>query len=555
MKKRAGAGLAVVLAAVAGAAAQNPRAVYTDPAPPPREVLDRLNLAMAWRAFVPTEGRRDGFASIQMSDKDLVIQTRSGSVHLLDAETGVTRWRARVGRPYEVTQPPAFNSRSVFVINSTFLYSLDRASGALQWQFRLPGGLAAPPVADEDLIYIVSAAGRVYAYYLPRLAAPAPPLLESAEVRRAPGTEPPGERAVTLYEKGKRSTGAISPLSSSVREAGQEVETGPQPLLLWDYVPNLTVERRPLLTSVFLVLPCADGTVLALGRVPGADRIAREEYRFSMSGGLAVAPGQYSETAFFGAQDANLYALNLTTGKLLWRHTAGGAIAHRPAATDEDVYLTSGGNGLTRLDRTTGEPRWRVPRGNRVFTSNPGADRFLAANPKFVYAADPSGRLLVLDRRYGTCLSGFDTHAFAFPVTNEQTDRLYLAANNGLLVCLHDRQYESPYVQRRLEESSGNPLRQKLAQPVTEAGTPALSLREALEGLQKRHGVKYRIAQDAFKLAGVERVEAQQVRIPKVDNRPLGEVLQQVLDQVKASHTVVGDTILIFPAELKPKGP
>jgi len=95
---------------------------------------------------------RDGLFSIQLSGKDLYVQTRSGLVALLDAETGATRWRSRVGKPYEVSQPLAFNSHTVFVVNSTFLYALDRDSGATRWQFDLPGGLSAAPVADEEQV-------------------------------------------------------------------------------------------------------------------------------------------------------------------------------------------------------------------------------------------------------------------------------------------------------------------------------------------------------------------------------------------------------------------
>ena len=103
-----------------------------------------------------------------------------------------------------------------------------------------------------------------------------------------------------------------------------------------------------------------------------------------------------------------------------------------------------------------------------MLESNPDADRFLAANPKFVYAADRSGRLLVLDRARGHKLSGYDTHFFHVPVINEVTDRIYLAANSGLIVCLHDKDYATPYRQRRAEEESSNPTNTILGRPITE---------------------------------------------------------------------------------------
>src|SRR5205085_2557531 len=102
--------------------------------------------------------------------------------------------------------------------------------------------------------------------------------------------------------------------------------------------------------------------------------------------------------------------------------------------TDTDVFISPSGSGLYRLLRDTGELVWRSPE----------AQRLLAVNPKFVYATDRSGRLLVLDQRRGTVLSGYDTHDYVVPVSNHLSDRIYLAANDGLIVCLHDREYTLP---------------------------------------------------------------------------------------------------------------
>ena len=44
---------------------------------------------------------------------------------------------------------------------------------------------------------------------------------------------------------------------------------------------------------------------------------------------------------------------------------------------------------------------------------------------------------------------------FVYPVPNEITDRLYLAAHNGLIVCLHDRDYATPLRHRKIAEPTG----------------------------------------------------------------------------------------------------
>ena len=65
------------------------------------------------------------------------------------------------------------------------------------------------------------------------------------------------------------------------------------------------------------------------------------------------------------------------------------------------------------------------------------ADRFLASNRKFVYAADSSGRLLILDRQRGTELGVYDTRDFLVPIANVTTDRLLLGSHHGLPVTVN----------------------------------------------------------------------------------------------------------------------
>ncbi len=83
------------------------------------------------------DGKRDGFASVQLDGNQLVAQTRSGMITLLDVENGGRAlWRSRPGRAYQATLPPAFNSRGVFANDSGAIYGVDRATRALLWKYR-----------------------------------------------------------------------------------------------------------------------------------------------------------------------------------------------------------------------------------------------------------------------------------------------------------------------------------------------------------------------------------------------------------------------------------
>jgi outer membrane protein assembly factor BamB len=542
----------------APAAAQSAHSrLYSVPLPPPREVLDRLNLQLGWRIYVPMADRQDGLATVQLHNDDLYVQTRSGMVLLIDAETGVTRWQNRVGLPYRTAHAVAFNSREVYVVNSTYLYALDRRNGTVRWEHRLPEGVAAAPVADENLIFIPTPSGRLTAYYLPRMDLPpklAAGLTTSYDV--------PAETKESIEERRKRlvaikgdvrSSTPISYLTPGIFDINTKEETGPHPVRVWSHVSSLRLELPILHTYKYLVVPTPNGVVMTLATLPQESGAAAEIYRFNTDSTIRVPAGHYEDMAYLGAEDANLYAMEVSSGKIRWRYTAGTAISRKPAVTDQDIYVVAERNGMTRLDRATGEPMWRIPVRGRLAESNAAADRFLAVNPKYVYAADASGRLLVLERRRGVTLSGFDVKDFVYPISNEITDRLYLAANNGLIVCLHDREYQKPLRYRKGEEQAENPLQVKLMEPIDDVGTPKMALRDLLPLWAQRYPpLKFRIDANAFKAAMRESPEGENVQVPKVDQQPLGDVIKGVLNQIKCTYEVIADTIMILPAAAAP---
>lgn len=522
--------------------------LYSQPVPPPRELLDRLNLQMSFRVYVPMDGRKDGLATVQLHGRDLLVQTRSGLVTLMDAETGAALWRQRVGRSYVAEHALAFNSREVYVVNNVYLYALDRLTGAVNWSYRLPEGVAAPPVADEELIYVPSQTGQLSAFLLPRLEQLAAQLKRKKETR-----EERYRRLGALRPDTGGSTTTVSHLTTSVREATKAEETGPRLTQVWSEISSLRLELPLVLTGDRVLTPTPDGVVLALSKAPRPNGTALVSFRFPTESPIRLPAGYFEGVAYIGAEDGDLYALETSGGQLQWRYTGGVPFRRRPAATEEGIYIVAGRQGMTRLDRATGHPTWRIPRRGGVVESNAAADYFLAANPKYVYALDASGRFLVLDRRRGITLSGFDSRDFVFPISNDVTDRIYLAANNGLIVCLHDRQYTKPIRHRRREEEARNPVFLRLQKPFSSVGSRAMPLRDMLADWERRfQPLQFRIEDDAFRDADRASPAAESVRMPGVKDKRLGDVLADMLDRIKCTYEIIGDTIVILPAVPKP---
>jgi hypothetical protein len=398
--------------------------VYSQPCLPPREILDRLNLEVAWSVNVPTDGRRDGLYTVQIAPHgnghQLFVQTRSGLLVAIDAATGRVTWSSQLGLPYRPSQPVAYNAESVFAINNIELFSLERNTGRLQWQYTLGTGASSPPAANTDRIYLSLAGRGLTAYLLPHLLEKAPGK-PGEKPGDKPSTEAPPQAVADIL-----SLGALA----RYRTLQRTVPKGPQPVPLFSFAPASRVELAPLVTADRLLIPEAEGLIVGLPLT-----VPRAAWEVATRGPIRVPPGQNANVGYVASGDMNVYAIHIPSGRALWRFPAGAPVKYSPAALLDEVYVTAVRAGLSRVDRATGLEVWR----------NEEADRFLAANPKFTYAMDRSGRLMVLDRARGTRLSIEDgSRDFFFPVANDWTDRIFLAANNGLILCLHDRDYASP---------------------------------------------------------------------------------------------------------------
>ena len=187
MKPLASIALAFLVASAAPAQQDRSR-LYSTPCIPPREVLERLNLREAWNAAVPMESKRDGILSFQFAPlwsngkpaaMHALVQTRSGLVVALDAETGQTLWRTRVGLPYSGTYGLGFNNRVVVVERATDYFGLSRRNGEVLWKMERAGVSSAAPQAGAGLFYLCLGTTQVAYFYFPGRGETSPTLFRS----------------------------------------------------------------------------------------------------------------------------------------------------------------------------------------------------------------------------------------------------------------------------------------------------------------------------------------------------------------------------------------
>ncbi len=385
---------------------------FTTPKVPPKEMLDRLNLEMAWKLRIPLQGQRDGIASAQLipgpGAVQLVVQTFYGTVLLLDAETGDTLWRTTMGKRYESGPPVGYNSGSIFVVRKDQLYILNRATGLHR-------------------LYTLDPHSKLPQYGIPLRGSPtAAPAANGEAIFFAFGTSV-AAYALTLYEAAEKAQQLVDDKGQPTGSPGQP---SLQPQEVWSTnIGDRYVEQVPLLFANQVGFLASQGNFLSFNKFEGQPR-----YDFQFFGQVSAPMAQHRHMAYIGGEDFILYALNMVTGRLHWRFLSSSPIYQKPEATDRDLFVTPRGQGLYRIERDLGQVQWQ----NRT------AHKFLATNQKFVYALDKTGLLLLLDYDRGTILAQYDLRDWLVPISNDLTDRVYFANHDGQVLCLRHRLHVLP---------------------------------------------------------------------------------------------------------------
>ena len=256
------------------------------------------------------------------------------------------------------------------------------------------------------------------------------------------------------YLKYNQQTPSLSVIPPSVARA-QELSNmrvkpiGPTPAWPNTYImpdrvrftPTLTRTKPPIDISR-IWLTTESETIVAVAAANGAQRVnapLQSPLVSPLAGPFAVG----NDLLGFGClRDGTVVAIDLQQGlrdqvRILWRSPVGGILDNAPIVTPDAIFVSGTGVGTTKLDIRNGDILWRTEF---------DADNVLSVNDDHVYVRDTTGKLRIytqnLTRRStsGTAIASgsIDLSEFAIPIHNPLTDRIFLAANNGILISLRD---------------------------------------------------------------------------------------------------------------------
>ena len=598
--------------------------LHTHPTLPEPERLARHNLVVQWQAQLPTFNMKDAIHDIHVlgtsewQDREqLLVQLKSGTVALFDAESGKQLWLARTDYSYEVVWPVTWNRHSVFCQSKNVLYAFERESGRLQFKQQIPDIQSAPPVASDIHMFISDERGYLKAYELPpfdrtgiryrNLA-----LLKERDRRRAellkPVAEPkpegekqdmpkdkegdmPKEKDAEIPKEKEKDAGEMkeempkekaAPKADPARpdrmrdEANAPVSRNnpadarymalddePNMIPVWSAQVGQPISFRPIQgeNSLFVALNLlpenlAFGSSLAnnlTGVQGGAFTIDKAERNgrpsdissspvpntpFLVSRGRFVAPPTRFQNIAYVADDiGTITAWGIETNGQAWRANVGGPVNRQMMVTESEVFATGERVGLWRLDRATGSATWNIQHGRGSIGYIPDATRVLAVGPRVVYATDLANRLLLLDRQTGLRLGLLETSAWVVPVLNNQNDRLYLAANDGSLVCLRDRDMKTAF--------RHNPDDRKLE-------IKSRTLRKLLAELREKFGRTLSVSPKAFQSVGMEVPYDKEIQAEDMAGMDISGQVRQLLRKIGCRIEAVGGEEFVLPSRSIP---
>jgi outer membrane protein assembly factor BamB len=363
--------------AVNPAAAQN--AVRKETQFPPEPLLNRHGLTRSWWSHATINTQRDKMAYMVVDETHLFLQATSGTITAFDTETGKYLWTKQIGAPDRAVFQAVSNDSLLFVVNGLRLFAVRKDTGDIKWQLQMPGMPASSPAADEQQVYVGFQDGSLYAFDL--------------------------KKTQELYSAGK-----LPQYSEST--------------VLWRYRTSKAITTPAVPGDTVVAFASRNGSLYSLTR-----DLRKLVFQFETDAALSAPIARYRNRLLLASEDSNFYSLDIHKGTLGWQFTAGTVIRRAPVLVGNDVYLFPEHGNMYKISAETGIPAWSVPR----------IQDFLSASSTRVYVTDSRNNLIILSASHGEPLGKFSLGSFTHHMPNERSDRIYVATERGLVMCLHER--------------------------------------------------------------------------------------------------------------------
>jgi outer membrane protein assembly factor BamB len=169
-----------------------------------------------------------------------------------------------------------------------------------------------------------------------------------------------------------------------------------------------------------------DGNLYALNATTGQVLWTRHIGSYDFGCAPTVANG----VVYMGAPDDNLYALNARTGNVLWTAPTEGRIGSSPTLFNGVIYIGSDDGTLYAFNASTGKQLWAIPTGGDIRSSPAVANGV-------VYVGSDDGHLYALNAANGNPLWKFPTGGKVRSSPAAVNGVVYVGSDDGHLYALN----------------------------------------------------------------------------------------------------------------------
>ncbi len=272
------------------------------------------SLKQIWETQAILDASRDK-VKIFSNDEDVVfVQSSSGTVTAISAESGREFWSVQSGSADEVDLPVASDSRTVVIVAGPSIYGYEKFTGRKLFGYRLPDQPTAGPVLVNDSVLVPVGNGSLCSYRLKDLS----------------------------Y------IGRLNALPAGVAKA-----------LDWRYTSGESIQFAPVAGRERVAFATELGNIHAISL--GESDKGRAKFQFLMqnraTAPLTLVTRDDKEFLLSVSADNRLYCIELqTNGMMDWTVPLNRAVTQPVSAIGEDVFVLTENEELAKFNLVTGLP-------------------------------------------------------------------------------------------------------------------------------------------------------------------------------------------------------
>jgi hypothetical protein len=197
----------------------------------------------------------------------------------------------------------------------------------------------------------------------------------------------------------------------------------------WRYKTSKPIVTQAIPNGPLVAFASQNGSLYS---VAALDR--KLKFQFETDAPVTAPIVRYKKWLLLASEDFNFYQVNIENGRTGWQFSAGLPTRKAPIVVVDEVFLMPEHGGMFDISAKTGVQLWWRPR----------VEGLLAVSPRHVYGVDRTNNLLKLSRQDGALQGYVPLERFTEHVSNDRSDRIFVATPGGLVICLRETGRDFP---------------------------------------------------------------------------------------------------------------